>query len=91
MTEASPIVYNTAEMKGGFCQRYKDHPEQLEELCKKQDVNACGSMSCCVLLGGTKCIAGDKYGPTFQTNYSDVFLRNKDTYYHNGKCYGNCN
>ena len=90
MSQASPVVYNTAEMKGGFCEKYKDHPEQLEQICKTLDVNTCGSTSCCVLMGGSKCVAGDKHGPTFQSNYSDIFLRNKDTYYHEGKCYGNC-
>lgn len=90
MSQASPIVYNTAEMKGGFCQRYKDYPDKIEQICKTLDVNTCGSTSCCVLMGGSKCVAGDKQGPTFQTNYSDVFLRNKETYYHKGKCYGNC-
>ena len=90
MSQASPIVYNTAEMKGGFCEKYKDYPDQLEKICKTLDVNTCGSTSCCVLMGGSKCVAGDKQGPTFQTNYSDVFLRNKETYYHAGTCYGNC-
>jgi hypothetical protein len=90
MSQASPIVYNTAEMKGGFCQRYKDYPDKLEQICKTLDVNTCGSTSCCVLMGGSKCVAGDKRGPTFRTNYSDVFLRNKETYYHAGTCYGNC-
>ena len=90
MSQVSPIVYNTAEMKGGFCEKYKDYPVQLEQICNTLDVNTCGSTSCCVLLGGSKCVAGNASGPTVQSNYSDVFLRNKDVYYYKGKCYGNC-
>ena len=83
-------AYDTASMKGGFCTQYKNDPAKLEEICKTMDANKCGSTSCCVLLGGSKCVSGDEKGPTMKVNYSDIFVQNKDVYYYQGKCYGNC-
>lgn len=83
-------VYNTAKMRGGFCSYFEDQPSQKEIACSQLDPNQCASTSCCVLLGGSKCVSGDSAGPTYKTNYGDVFLRNKDYYYYQGLCYGNC-
>ena len=79
-----------ATMKGGACSYYKDQPEKLEEMCLAVDKNNCGAMSCCVLLGGSKCVSGDALGPRNKLNYGDITLRDKDDYFHDGKCYGNC-
>ncbi len=81
---------DAATMKGGACSYYKDQPEKLEEMCLAVDKNNCGAMSCCVLLGGSKCVSGDALGPRNKLNYGDITLRDKDYYYHDGKCYGNC-
>jgi len=77
--------------KGGFCSNYKDFPDKLEEHCNKLDKNTCGATSCCVLFGGSKCVSGNEQGPKIQANYSNIFIRNRDYYYYQGKCYGNCN
>ena len=87
---ATSQVYDAASMQGGFCSQYKDFPDKLEEICKTVDVDKCGSTSCCVLLGGSKCVAGDENGPKMKANYSDIYVLNKDFYYYQGKCYGNC-
>jgi hypothetical protein len=79
-----------ATMKGGACSYYKNQPEKLEEMCLAVDNNNCGAMSCCVLLGGSKCVSGSALGPHNKLNYGDITLRDKDYYYHDGKCYGNC-
>ena len=79
-----------ATMMGGACSYYKDQPDKLEEMCLAIDKNNCGAMSCCVLLGGSKCVSGDALGPRNKLNYGDITLRDKDYYYHDGKCYGNC-
>jgi hypothetical protein len=79
-----------ATIKGGACSYYKDQPEKLEEMCLAVDKNNCGAMSCCVLLGGSKCVSGDAAGPRNKLNYGDITVRDKDYYYHDGKCYGNC-
>ena len=79
-----------ATMMGGACSYYKDQPDKLEEMCLAVDKNNCGAMSCCVLLGGSKCVSGSALGPRNKLNYGDITLRDKDYYYHDGKCYGNC-
>jgi hypothetical protein len=84
-------IQDTASMLGGFCQHYKNNPDKLEEICRSTDKNKCGSTSCCVLLGGSKCVYGNENGPHMKANYSDIFVRNNDFYYFQGKCYGNCN
>jgi hypothetical protein len=84
-------VYNTAGMLGGFCTQYKNDKFAIEEKCGALDLNTCASTSCCTLIGGQKCVAGSENGPSNPANYSDGNLRNKDFYYYQGKCYGNCN
>jgi len=83
-------VKSTAEMLGGFCSFYKNQPDKMEEACKNTDINTCASNNCCVLLGGSNCVSGNEAGPYQKTNYGDIFIRNKDFYYYQGKCYGNC-
>lgn len=79
-----------AAIKGGSCSYYKTQPEKIEEMCMAVDKNNCGAMSCCVLLGGSKCVGGSKLGPSNKLNYGDITVKDKDYYYHMGKCYGNC-
>jgi hypothetical protein len=75
---------------GGMCNQYKNQPLLLEEACQKLNGNVCASTSCCVLLGGSKCVSGNQRGPKIKSNYSDIFVPNRDYYYYQGKCYGNC-
>jgi hypothetical protein len=75
----------------GFCDSLKDFPDKLEDQCRLTPPNNCASTSCCVLFGGKKCVAGNQQGPYIRANYSDIFVKNKDFYYYQGKCYGNCN
>lgn len=77
-------------IKGGICNHYKNMPEKLEEECGKLDTNLCAATNCCVLLGGSKCVAGNARGPVSKLHYGDITLRNRDYYYYKGKCYGNC-
>jgi len=86
---AKPIT-DTASMLGGICAQYKSSPDQLEEACNRLDKNVCAATTCCVLIGGEKCVSGDESGPTMKVNYNDPTIRNRDLYYHQGKCYGNC-
>jgi len=74
----------------GACEKYKKLPQKNEEYCRSLDAATCSSTSCCVLLGGSKCVAGNELGPTYKNNYGDYLVRNKDSYYYNGRCYGNC-
>jgi len=82
--------YDSASMSGGFCTKNANSPINLEQSCNALDSDTCSSTTCCVLLGGQKCVAGNQNGPTMKANYSDVLVLNKDFYYYQGKCYGNC-
>jgi len=88
-SQLAPVV-NTASQLGGFCTQYAGQTMKIEEKCAAQDLNACASTSCCVLLGGQKCVAGGANGPHNVANYTDYNLKNRDFYYYQGKCYGNC-
>lgn len=89
MPTYSPVT-DTASAKGGFCAQSKANPQLIEETCGTMDVDKCASTSCCVLLGGSKCVAGNESGPTMKSNYGDRSVVNRDVYYYQGKCYGNC-
>ena len=81
---------NTAAMKGGFCTQEKHNPLAIDQKCQQMDKDKCASTTCCVLLGGAKCVGGSQGGPTLTGHYSDVTIRDRDFYYYQGKCYGNC-
>ena len=83
-------VFNTASMLGGFCTQSKNNKFAIEEKCGALDLNTCASTSCCTLIGGEKCVGGNENGPTNPANYTDGSVKNKDFYYYQGKCYGNC-
>ena len=83
-------VENTASQMGGFCDYHKHSPIKKEEACSKLDKNACASTNCCVLLGGSRCVGGNEKGPNMKAHYGDITILNKDFYYYQGKCYGNC-
>jgi hypothetical protein len=87
---SSMPIKDSASMEADFCKHYKNSPDKLEEICRSTDKNKCGSTSCCVLLGDSQCVYGNENGPYMKANYSDIFIRNKDFYYFQGKCYGNC-
>ena len=83
-------VTNSADIAAGFCSALYPDKNKLEEKCNALDKNACGSTSCCVLLGGQKCVYGNESGPYFKSNYSNFMVTNPEFYYYQGKCYGNC-
>lgn len=88
MTMAKYVDASAA--KGGFCETTKHSAIEREAQCNALSGNVCASTSCCVLLGGEKCVAGGEIGPNNKENYGDLFIKNKDFYYYNSKCYGNC-
>ena len=61
----------SSEIAGGFCSAYESLPSKIEEACNKIDNNSCGATTCCVLVGGTRCMAGNETGPTNKAIYSD--------------------
>jgi len=86
----SKPITSASYIQGGICSYYANNPTGLEHACNRVDSNTCASTSCCVLLGGSKCVSGDETGAKMKANYSDVYIKNRDYYYFQGKCYGNC-
>lgn len=73
-----------------FCSVYQGDYETIDKKCKALGVDNCSLPSCCVLLNGTKCVAGDANGPTYLTDQGNQI----DYYYYlyRDKCYGaGCN
>jgi len=69
-----------------FCDKFMSEPHKINEHCNKLTASNCKAASCCVLLNGKNCAAGDKHGPTFHTkNGKDIEV---DYYYHKSQCYG---
>jgi hypothetical protein len=83
-------VYNVEPNARGFCAQEANNFDNIDKNCSALGTETCASTSCCVLLGGSKCVAGNINGPLSRSNYIDPFLKNKDLYYYQGKCYGNC-
>jgi hypothetical protein len=66
-----------------FC---KSNSASLKESCAKLTKNNCNETSCCVVLNGKKCAAGNQDGPTFKTDSGEDIT--VDYYYYQNKCYG---
>jgi hypothetical protein len=75
---------------GGFCESMKNDQLGLDKKCQSLSQDVCPSTSCCVLVGGEKCFAGNETGPTNKSAFSDKTIVNRDYYYYKSKCYGNC-
>ena len=78
------IVMNKSD---AFCEKYRGSSGSLNDECAKLTDKNCGSTSCCVLVNGKKCAAGNADGPTFNTD-SNGKTKNLDYYYYQSKCYG---
>lgn len=78
------IVMNKSD---AFCEKYRGSSGSLNDECAKLTDKNCGSTSCCVLVNGKKCAAGNADGPTFNTD-SNGKTKNLDFYYYQSKCYG---
>ena len=78
------------ESKRNLCEETNSSVIERDIRCGEIDIHKCGSIPCCVLLGGEKCVAGNESGPSIKSNYSDHTIINRDYYYYRGKCYGHC-
>lgn len=92
LTNESP--FNSVDLQekknNGFCKQHAQSPEMIEQKCNRLSSDTCSSTNCCILFGGSKCVAGDAKGPLLRSTYSNMLIKNKDYYYYKGKCYGNC-
>jgi len=85
-TEPNTVAYGQNE---GFC-KDTDMFGQIEKKCNSLTKDVCATTSCCVSVGGEKCVHGNENGPKQKSIYSDTSIKNRDVYYYQGKCYGNC-
>ena len=76
--------------KKGFCDQTDNIMNNINEKCNALPTDVCASTDCCVLFGGEKCVEGDENGPKNKMAYSDTSIKNRDAYYYQGDCYGNC-
>ena len=68
-----------------FCEVNKGY--DLEKSCNELTNQNCNLTSCCVWTNDNKCKAGNKSGPTFNSN-SNGKTNSLDYYYFQNKCYG---
>ena len=78
------IVMNKSD---AFCEKHRGSSGSLNDSCAKMTDKNCNSTSCCVLVNGKKCAAGNADGPTFNTD-SNGKTKNLGFYYYQSKCYG---
>ena len=83
------LIENSFYDNEGFCKQ-SDTFGNIEEKCNSLSKDMCASTGCCVLIGGEKCVQGNETGPKRRAIYSDTTIQNRDVYYYQGKCYGNC-
>jgi hypothetical protein len=89
LSQAAPIT-KAPYLQGGFCTQYANDDQTRNAKCNTLSADTCASTECCVLVGGTKCVAGNAGGPTIKSVFSDVTIPNRDYWYYQGKCMGNC-
>jgi len=82
-----PDTSITMNKSDAFCEKFRGSSGSLNDECAKLTDKNCGSTSCCVLVNGKKCEAGNADGPTFNTD-SNGKTNNLDFYYYQSKCYG---
>ena len=78
------IIMNKSD---AFCEKFRGSSGSLNDECAKLTDKNCGATSCCVLVNGKKCAAGNADGPTFNTDKNGK-TKNLDYYYYQNKCYG---
>jgi len=86
--ENSPNTSIVINKNAAFCEKYRGSSGSLNDMCSKLTDKNCNSTSCCVLVNGEKCAAGNAEGPTFNTDRNGK-TKNIDYYYYQNKCYGN--
>jgi hypothetical protein len=77
-----------SDFKEDICTKYAGDYDTIDKKCNKLSSKNCKIPDCCVLLNGTKCVAGNIDGPIFLTeNGKDI---DQLYYLHKDQCFGNC-
>jgi hypothetical protein len=58
----------SSEYKNDICDQYQGDYQAIDQKCKLLSNSNCSLSKCCVLLNGTKCVAGNVNGPTYLTD-----------------------
>ena len=80
--------FTQSDYDDNFCKTYANDNDTINSKCSKLSNNSCKYPKCCVLLNGTKCVAGNANGPLFLTD--NGLKVDYDYYLYKNKCYGNC-
>jgi hypothetical protein len=73
-----------------FCNFNGHDLNNLEKECNGLSKDNCSKVTCCGYLNDSKCVNGNKFGPTFRSDKEGNSI-NIDTYYYMNKCSGpNC-
>ena len=67
---------------GGFCKEYNYSNIELEQHCSQLSKEECSTSPCCILLGGSKCVAGNENGRYRIDNYTNPYIGDKNNYYY---------
>jgi hypothetical protein len=70
-----------------FCETERGSSGDLDKSCGNLTQKNCNSTSCCVWTSGSKCVAGNIQGPTFNSD-SNGKTKKLDYYYFQNNCYG---
>jgi hypothetical protein len=83
----SKTFFKGSKFSDGFCQSYTD-PVELNNACSSLSTENCNQTDCCIVLNGSKCVAGNAEGPMYQTeNGNDIDYA---YYSYKNQCYGSC-
>ena len=81
-------TFDSTRLAYGGCKSLQTDPPKLDKWCQELSSRSCKVTSCCVLLNGKNCVAGDINGPTFRNRNGKNI--NYDYYYYKDKCMGTC-
>ena len=70
------------------CEKYIGDYDTIQKKCEQLSVESCKIPACCVLLNGSKCVAGNINGPIFLTE--DGKNIDYKYFYNKNECYGDC-
>jgi len=75
----------TSDYKNDICSTYEGDYQSINQKCNALSNDNCNYVSCCVLLNGNKCVAGNANGPTYLTDQGNAIDYNY--YKYRGKVY----
>ena len=77
-----------SDFKEDICTKYLGNSNNINKKCNQLSATNCKMTDCCVLLNGTKCVAGNINGPTYLTENGKEI--DQLYFYYKDICYGNC-